>query len=46
MDQDSDILPDDATKRIIPCLTKEKWVIVSVAENPEENMNNLSNSYF
>ena len=46
MDQDPDTLPDDATERIIPYLTKYKWVSVLVAESPEENIGSISISHF
>ena len=46
MDQDPDTIPEDATARIIPHLTKEKWVILLASQSPEENANELSNAHF
>ena len=37
MDPDLDIVRTDDHVIVIPRLTKEKWVIILVAESPKEN---------
>ena len=46
MDQNPDIIPDDADQQVIPHLTKEKWVIVLVAEYPQAGHHQLTDAHF
>ena len=45
VDQNPNILPDEAIERIIPNLTKEKRVLVLSAESSEAFNGYLSNSH-
>lgn len=42
MYQDHNTVLDDANKKVIPCLTKEKLVIVLAAESTKADKENLT----
>ena len=46
MDQDPDIIPDNASYMVIPYFTKETLVVILAAERSEARRDEFKNSYF
>ena len=46
MEHNPDTLPDDATDRVVPHLSKEKWVILVAAQSLEINPDELNDAHF
>ena len=46
MDQDLDIIPDNASDIVIPHLTREIWVVILVVEGSKAKRDELANTHF